>query len=132
MAHVGRPTVMTEEVIAKLEDAFLDGASDKESIFWANISKDAFYDYCKENPEFTERIEDLRDSLKLKAKKNIAKGINEGDRTLSQWYLERKVKHEFSQRTETDITTKGEKFNFDETKAGQITKEFEKKLKESL
>lgn len=91
---------MTKEVLAKLEDAFSVGASDKEAYFIAGISKDAFYDYCKENPEFTERKEALKDMPKYKARKNIVEAIESKNIPVSQWYAERKAKDEFSQRTE--------------------------------
>jgi len=100
MARDGRPTVMTESTLRKLEEAFLNGATDKEAIFQANIASSTFYDYCKENPDFAERKEDLKDQVKYRARRNIAKAIEEGDKSLSQWYLERKVKEEFSQRVE--------------------------------
>jgi len=100
MAKDGRPTVMTPETIAKLEEAFLNGASDKEAIFQANIGSSTFYEYCKENPNFAERKEDLKDQVKYRARKNIVQAIEGGDKTLSQWYLERKVKEEFSPRVE--------------------------------
>lgn len=100
MADVGRPTVMTPETIAKLEEAFLNGATDKEAIFQANISSATFYNYCEKNPDFLERKEALKDQVKYRARRNIVKAIEEGDKTLSQWYLERKVKGEFAQRTE--------------------------------
>lgn len=98
--EVGRPTVMTPEIIARLEDAFLHGANDKEAIFQANIGSSTFYEYCQKNPDFAERKEQLKDMVKYRAKLNVAKAINEGDKTLSQWYLERKAKDEFSTRTE--------------------------------
>lgn len=104
MSDVGRPTVMTDDVIAKLEDAFSVGATDKEAIFVANISKDAFYDYCKLHPEFTERKEALKDMPKYKARKNIVNKINEGDVSTSQWYAERKVKEEFSTRNDLNLS----------------------------
>lgn len=91
---------MTEAVLLKLEEAFLNGATDKEAIFQANISSSTFYKYCEENPEFLERKEALKDQVKYRARRNIVKAIEEGDKTLSQWYLERKVKGEFAQRTE--------------------------------
>lgn len=97
---VGRPTIMTKDVIAKLEIAFSHGATDKEAIFIAEISKDAFYDYCKLNPSFTERIEGLRDLPKYTAKSNIIKKINTGSIFESEWWLERKAKDEFSTRNE--------------------------------
>jgi hypothetical protein len=98
---IGRPTVMTPEIIALLEEAFLIGASDKEACFKANIGTTTLYDYCKENPDFAERKEELKEAVKYRARYNIAKAINEGDKALSQWYAERKMKDEFSSRTET-------------------------------
>jgi hypothetical protein len=100
MEKVGRPTVMTPETIARLEDAFLIGATDKEACLVANIGMTTLYAYCQENPEFAERKEALKDTPKYKARKNVSVAIESGDKQVSQWYLERKVKDEFAQRTE--------------------------------
>jgi predicted DNA-binding protein YlxM (UPF0122 family) len=104
MADIGRPTVMTPEVLVKLEEAFSIGATDKEAIFLANISKDAFYDYCKLHPEFAERKEALKDMPKYQARKNIVDKIKAGDVATSQWYAERKAKEEFSNRTDLNLS----------------------------
>ncbi len=100
MADIGRPTVMTPENIAKLEIAFSNGASDLEACFIAGISKSTFYDYCKENPSFSDRKEALKEMPKYRARVNIVEAINSGDKQQSNWYLERKAKSEFAQRTE--------------------------------
>jgi hypothetical protein len=103
---VGRPTVMSSETIAKLEDAFMYGANDKEACFLAEIGRTTFYDYCKENPEFVNRIEDLKDMTKMLAKRNIARAIQKeaeigGGTSNSIWYAERKAKDEgYAVRTE--------------------------------
>lgn len=104
MEEVGRPTVMTEETLYKLEEAFSNGATDKEAIFLAKISSAAFYNYCKAHPEFVERKEALKDMPKYKARKNIVKKIEEGDVPVSQWYAERKIKEEFSNRTDLNLS----------------------------
>lgn len=96
----GRPTVMTPEVVAKLEEAFMYAFSDAEACLYANISKNALYDYCQRNPEFTNRKELLKKKPNIKAKLNILKGINSGDIDDSKWWLERKSKEEFSLRKE--------------------------------
>lgn len=106
MADIGRPTVMTQETLNKLDEAFSNGATDKEAIFYAGISQQTFYVYVKEHPEYNERIDALRDMIKYQARKNVIRAIKEEDKPLadtekSQWYLERKAKDEFSQRTET-------------------------------
>ena len=103
MNEVGRPTVMTQEVIEKLEEAFSIGATDKEACFLAKISMATLYNYCQDKKEFLERKEALKDMVKYQARKNVAEAIQEGDKPLSQWYLERKAKDEFSQKTEQDL-----------------------------
>lgn len=100
---VGRPTVMTPEVLAKLEEAFSYGATDREATFVAGISNDALYDYCRENPDFASRKEALKDMPKYQARMNIAKAIKAKSIPVSQWYAERKIKNEFSAKTEIDL-----------------------------
>jgi hypothetical protein len=102
--EVGRPTVMTPEVLLKLEEAFSVGATDKEAIFLADISPATFYLYCKEHPEYLERKEALKDMPKYRARKNIVGKINDGDVPVSQWYAERKAKEEFSNRTDLNVS----------------------------
>lgn len=76
MAHVGRPTVMTPDVLAKLEEAFAIGCTDGEAIFYAGISKDAFYDYQKATDGYSERKEALKERPVLKARMTIVKGLD--------------------------------------------------------
>lgn len=101
MADVGRPLAIDKTVLSKLEEAFLIGATDKEACLVANISMATLYRYCEENPEFRDRKEELKDTPKYAARKNVIKALGEGDKNMSQWYLERKAKEEFSQRTES-------------------------------
>lgn len=105
---VGRPTVMTEAMISKLELLFSQGLSDREACLIADISTTALYDYCTANPEFAERKELLKDNPKIKAKLNIAEAIEAKDIDMSKWYLERKAKDEFSTKQEIsgDLTIK--------------------------
>ncbi len=98
MAEIGRPTVMTPETIAKLEQVFALGGTDLEAIFYAGISKDALYDYQNKHPDFTERKEALKQTPVLKARQTIVKGLDQDDN--ARWFLERKLKAEFASRTE--------------------------------
>ncbi len=133
MPHAGgRPTVMTQDIIYKLEEAFIIGASDKEACLVANISMSTLYKYCQEFPEFSERKEELKDTPKYKARFNVSKAINEGDKQLSQWYLERKVKDEFAQRTE-QTGDKGKDISVVvTTKHEELAKKFEEELKKGI
>lgn len=92
---------MTQETVGKLEKAFLMGLSDREASLFADIHPSTLYKYCDEHPSFSERKELLKEQVKVRAKQNIAAGINEGDKSLSQWYLERKARDEFATKSET-------------------------------
>ncbi len=98
--QLGRPTVMTLDTLQKLEDAFSIGATDREACLIANISSQSLYNFQKENPDYIERKEKLKDMPKYKARMNIVEAINAKNLSVSQWYAERKAKDEFSQRTE--------------------------------
>lgn len=97
---VGRPTVVTEEVLQKLESSYSLGCSDLEACVFAGISKSTLYKYLDEHPEFSERRELLKEKQVLKARSVIAEAINNKDKEIAKWYLERKKKLEFSARIE--------------------------------
>lgn len=99
---VGRPTVMTDVVIGKLEMLFAKGLSDREACLIADIHPSTLYDYCEKNPEFAERKELLKEQIKTKAKLNVAEAITNNDVDMSKWYLERKAKDEFSTKQTID------------------------------
>lgn len=96
--EVGRPSVINQSVLLKLEEAFAMGCTDKEACFFAGISPSTLYLYCNEEPEFSERKETLKQNPILKARKTVYDDLS--DSKTAQWYLERKCKDEFSQRQE--------------------------------
>ncbi len=81
--EVGRPTVMTGDVIGKLEHAFSLGCTDLEACFYAGISKDALYDYQKKEPKFSERKELLKKSPIFKARRKILDHMDSEDEQIS-------------------------------------------------
>lgn len=91
----GRKTVMTPEKISKLEQAFSMGCSDLEACLYADIGKTTLYNFQKDNPEFAERKEQLKESLVLKARTVIADALNRKDENTARWYLEKKKRNEF-------------------------------------
>ena len=103
----GRPTVMTPEVVNKLEQAFSMGCSDVEACLFADISKQTLYDYQAKYPEFVDRKERLKEKLVLKARSVIADALNRKDENTAKWYLERKAKNEFSTKVEQETTING-------------------------
>lgn len=94
----GRPTVMTEMVLVKLEAAFSMDCTIREACNYAGISKDAYYDYCLKNPKYSDRVEALREKPILLARQTVVAELSNPEG--ARWYLERKRKKEFSTRTE--------------------------------
>jgi hypothetical protein len=96
---MARPTVMTEEMLAKLKMAFLIGASDREACAYAELTPSILYTYQKLHPEYVEQKEQWKETPILKARQELVKGLNNNPE-LSLKYLERKLKNEFSLRNE--------------------------------
>lgn len=101
----GRPTVMTAEVVGKLELGFLKDLNITQCCHFAGISRQTFYEYCDKHPEFLDKIEELQSSPSMKAKVNIVDAIEAGDLELSKWWLERKSKDEFSLKQDISVST---------------------------
>lgn len=96
---MARPTVMTEEVIDKLRQAYLIGATNEEAAHYASISPTTIYNHIENNPEFLEKINAWKSEPILKAKQTVIKNLH--DTKNAQWYLERKAK-DFKQKVEVD------------------------------
>ena len=79
---MARPRKINEEVVGKLEYAFMKGFNVTEACDYAEISRDTYYDNLKKN------------------KLNLAEAIESGDLDESKYYLERKCKDEFSPKQE--------------------------------
>jgi hypothetical protein len=98
----GRPTIMAPDVVAKLEQAFMNAFTDEQACIVAKISRDTLYDYIKKNPSFSVRKEELKKRVDIKAKTKLVQAINGGDMNSIKFWLERKCKDEFSLKTETE------------------------------
>lgn len=100
---VGRPTSVTPETLAKLEQAFSLGCSDLEACIHADIAKSTLYDYQGRHPEFAERKEMLKQKLVLKARTVVANALEKEDENTAKWYLERKARDEFAAKQEVAV-----------------------------
>ena len=86
----GRPTVMTPEVIRKLEDAFSWGCTDLEACCNANIGKTSLYEYCDRNPDFAERKEVLKNQPVMKARRVVQAALDDDDINTAHKVIDRK------------------------------------------
>jgi len=98
-----RPSEMSEEKVKKLEEAFSLDCSVWEACFYADISKQTYYNRLENKPELVDRFNSLREKPVLMARQTVVKALTtQPDIALK--YLERKRKDEFSSRTETEIS----------------------------
>jgi hypothetical protein len=97
----GRPRAITPRTLKKLRRAFLMGYSDREACLYAQIAPSTLYKYQEENPEFSEQKEQYKTNPTLKAKTTVFNNLD--NISIAKWYLERKVKDEFSIRTESSL-----------------------------
>ena len=94
MAEVGRPTIMTPEILAKLDQVFAIGGTDEEACFYDDIGKSTLYNYQQDNPEFVERKEALKEKPILKARQTVVGALDDPNHAFK--YLERKRRKEFA------------------------------------
>jgi len=86
---MGRPRAITPEVIRKLEEAFAIGASVLSACFYANVPTSTFYDYLRDNPDFSDRIDQLKERPVLKALKTRDDLVGKGDWQATKDVLDR-------------------------------------------
>lgn len=96
----GRKSILDTDpiVVSKLESAFAIGADVSLACAHAGISRQTYYEFIRKNPEFADRYELIRKKPILKALNTVVGGLE--DVNTAKWYLERKLKNEFSPREE--------------------------------
>jgi len=90
---------LTKETVQKLENAFAIDASVPEACFYANISKQTYYNWIEENPKLKEKFDRLRQKPVLTARQAVNDKLGDSYANAMD-YLSRKKKAEFSQRNE--------------------------------
>ena len=89
----GRPTVFTDEVIAKLTRAFSVGCPVTEACFHANINETTFYRNAPIGSDLFNYFMELKNTPILLARQTV---VNDAKRPEgARWLLERKLPKEF-------------------------------------
>jgi hypothetical protein len=98
----GRPTVIDEDAVQKLEIAFQHGNNVRKACQFAKVSKTAYYERLKVDEEFADRMTDAQDYWELIAADNITEVLTSTDKRqlrlkteTSRWVLEKKDKETF-------------------------------------
>lgn len=129
---MARPTVMTKEVLQKLEEAFALGASDEEACYYADISQATLYNYQAKHPRFLEQKQRLRQRPILKARMVVVRGL-ESNPELAFKFLERKRKEEFGPKYEIKAeTTEVTRLDPTSSETRAIVEKYEEELRQSI
>jgi hypothetical protein len=97
----GRPTVMDEKTLGKLEAAFMIALSDVKACAYAGIDPTVLYDYQKENPAYTKRKEQLKQMLGVAAQQTIATAIKKNPS--DAWRYLEKTDPEFIPKSKLEL-----------------------------
>ena len=96
---VGRPRKITPEILARIEEAWANGANDLQACFIGGIGEQTLRDYIARTPEYQSRKDAIKGNIALNAKYTIAKAVKR-DPHLALDVIERLEKNEWSLRTE--------------------------------
>jgi hypothetical protein len=102
---MGRPTIVDDLVVNKLEEAFAFGCSDEEACIYADISKQTLYNFQDKNQEFLDRKQLLKSRPILLARQAVLNGFNSNP-NLALKFLERRKRDEFDPKQEPKDTLK--------------------------
>lgn len=91
----GRPTVITEVTVRKLEQALQDGLSVSEACFVSGIGRTTYYEHKANDMDFANKMELAKQWVTIKAKKTVVHAIDGGNITAARWWLEHKARNEF-------------------------------------
>ena len=81
-----RPTVMTPEVVQKLEELLSQDVEIERACKFVGISDRVYYYECERNPEFLQKMEKAQEYPLILADRAIAKAIRDGD-VQSAWKM---------------------------------------------
>jgi hypothetical protein len=100
----GKFTKKDKETVRLIEEAFAMDCSKTEACLNANISRQTLYDWMKEDTGWAKRLDKLKATPFLLARKTIVKGIRENTRDAFE-YMKRKNRKEFGDNV--DLTSDG-------------------------
>ena len=100
-SNAGRPTIYTDELVTKLESILKIGGSVVEACSYAMISKETYYRWLEEKPDFLTKMESAQRYPDIVAKNIVVDSMTKNkDVTTAKWWLE---KREFKNSNQTNV-----------------------------
>ena len=91
----GRPSVINEDIMRKLEAGLATGFSISASCHFAGISTSTFYEHKALDSEFRDRVRWAEEWATYRARQVILKAIDDGNVDAAKWFLSKKARMEF-------------------------------------
>ena len=95
-----------EEVVEVLRPFFELGCDIAKACRYAGIPRPTVETWVLEDNELRLKIEAWQNSINMKAREALKEGIEKGDKSSAEWWLERREKEDFSPKTETELSSK--------------------------
>ena len=92
----GRPVLVTELVVQKLEAIFQQDVTIEVACNYAGIGVRTYHDHYAKDEDFRTRIDTARSFARIRAGKVVIDAIDKGDVNTAKWWLEKKHSKEFS------------------------------------
>jgi hypothetical protein len=99
----GRPTVITQSTVQKLEQALKDGISIDMACCVSGISRSTYYNHLDADNEFMDKMTLAQAHATERAKQVVIQAIDKGNVKVAQWWLERKLRTEFSTNSPQEL-----------------------------
>src|SRR4051812_14349545 len=103
---IGRPSILTQDVIRKLEEAFCMDATDGEACAFAGISEASYYHHRKENEDFSDQMDRAKQFPFMLAKKGLLQALKEGDGNLLLKWLKNRQRDRYHEKVEEVMVDK--------------------------
>lgn len=112
----GRPSIISNEIITRIEESLLAGNYIETACAHAGISRDTYYEWKKRGEEseeenlfslFADTIKKARAESEARNVFNIQKAANSGTWQASAWWLERSFPERWGRKTEVTGPNRG-------------------------
>lgn len=97
---MGRPTKKTIDLVGKLIEAFHDDATIEQACYYSGIDKTTYYDWLKEDEQFSYEMSKAQEYPKVLAKRVLIKAMENGDEKIALEVIKRLEKDRYSERSE--------------------------------
>ena len=106
----GRPSKYTQEIVDRICYSLSQGNTRTTAAICAGISKETFYQYLNEFPDFSDAIKRAEEQA-VEHYVNVIHAASGQTWQAAAWYLERRRPADFSKQDKVDITTNGKDLN---------------------